>query len=257
MSDNNNNNSHKYWTSHLSTAKSTSSIINAAKCYSSNTSINTHLQQERERKSQQQIQQQQQQQYQLQLMFSQQARTRRSLSQLPTTANSSSLSINNNNSNLSIDNHYEPAKNNSYYKNSYLFAGSGCRVENSKSLDDYGEILSGGAGTQRVFNNNRKKFQLDTVSDFHSYENYAASERCLVKSNSPDYTITNEDLEKFNKVRSEDLNVDNSKWLEEKPLSVLQLDQPDRAVLKIAGKMLTSILVNKKSRRIPGKLISQ
>jgi len=30
------------------------------------------------------------------------------------------------------------------------------------------------------------------------------------------------------------LNIENSKWLEEKPISVLQLDQPDRAVLKIA-----------------------
>jgi hypothetical protein len=32
------------------------------------------------------------------------------------------------------------------------------------------------------------------------------------------------------------LNIDHDKWLSEKPLSILQLDPADRAVLKIAGK---------------------
>lgn len=54
-------------------------------------------------------------------------------------------------------------------------------------------------------------------------------------SPSDHYLVTNEDIERFNKLKSEDLNIENSKWLENKPISVLHLDQPDRAVLKIAG----------------------
>ena len=42
-----------------------------------------------------------------------------------------------------------------------------------------------------------------------------------------------------NEEDDEDLNqllqIDNQSWLSEKPLSVLQLDPADRAVLKIAG----------------------
>ena len=61
------------------------------------------------------------------------------------------------------------------------------------------------------------------------------------KSNSPNYSITAEDIEAFNRVNEEDLFVDNSRWLSEKPISVLQLDLADRAVLKIAGMVLFSI----------------
>jgi hypothetical protein len=41
----------------------------------------------------------------------------------------------------------------------------------------------------------------------------------------------NEDDEDLSKL----LQIDNQSWLSEKPLSVLQLDPADRAVLKIAG----------------------
>jgi hypothetical protein len=54
-------------------------------------------------------------------------------------------------------------------------------------------------------------------------------------SPSDDYLVTSGDIERFNKLKSEDLNIENDKWLEDKPISVLHLDQPDRAVLKIAG----------------------
>jgi hypothetical protein len=54
------------------------------------------------------------------------------------------------------------------------------------------------------------------------------------KDESPTYSITYEDMEIFNRLTNEQLNVDNSRWLSEKPLSVLLLDSADRAVLKIA-----------------------
>lgn len=77
------------------------------------------------------------------------------------------------------------------------------------------------------------------ANSYHSYDQYVA-EKCTQnkKSESPDayYEITQANIERFNQVKDEDKNIDNSKWLEEKPISVLQLDQPDRAVLKIAGK---------------------
>jgi hypothetical protein len=60
------------------------------------------------------------------------------------------------------------------------------------------------------------------------------------KSSSPNISITCEDIEPFNRVDRDDLEVDNSEWLSEKPLSVLQLDAADRAVLKIAGTFLQS-----------------
>jgi hypothetical protein len=53
---------------------------------------------------------------------------------------------------------------------------------------------------------------------------------------SPTYSISFDDMEIFNRLTHEQLNVDNSRWLSEKPLSVLMLDSADRAVLKIAGK---------------------
>jgi hypothetical protein len=55
-------------------------------------------------------------------------------------------------------------------------------------------------------------------------------------TNSPSYSIANDDIEIFNRLNREDLMVDHFRWLSEKPLSVLQLDPADRAVLKIAGK---------------------
>jgi hypothetical protein len=55
------------------------------------------------------------------------------------------------------------------------------------------------------------------------------------KSNSPSYSIAFDDIEIFNRLNREDLMVDHLRWLSEKPISVLQLDPADRAVLKIAG----------------------
>ena len=54
-------------------------------------------------------------------------------------------------------------------------------------------------------------------------------------TNSPSYSIANDDLEIFNRLNREDLMIDHFRWLSEKPISVLQLDPADRAVLKIAG----------------------
>lgn len=84
------------------------------------------------------------------------------------------------------------------------------------------------------------------TNSYYSYDQYVA-QKCTQnkKSESPDayYEITHANIEKFNQVKDEDKNIDNSKWLEEKPISVLQLDQPDRAVLKIAGKSLIQFLI--------------
>lgn len=54
-------------------------------------------------------------------------------------------------------------------------------------------------------------------------------------TNSPSFSIANDDIEVFNRLNREDLMIDHFRWLSEKPLSVLQLDPADRAVLKIAG----------------------
>jgi hypothetical protein len=53
-------------------------------------------------------------------------------------------------------------------------------------------------------------------------------------SSSSGPSIVTDDLEIFNRLNREDLMVDHFRWLSEKPLSVLQLDPADRAVLKIA-----------------------
>ena len=127
------------------------------------------------------------------------------------------------------------------------FNGLGqCRNKRSQS------ICSNDLCTSEVVN----KFSLDPLADSKSLDDYYyraqnskysttckcynfTSERCLHKSGSPDYSICDDHIDNFNKVKSEDLNIDNEKWLEQKPISVLQLDQPDRAVLKIAGKLMT------------------
>ena len=50
----------------------------------------------------------------------------------------------------------------------------------------------------------------------------------------------NNNNKSFNEYDQEELNqllyIDTQSWLSEKPISVLQLDPADRAVLKIAGK---------------------
>lgn len=72
----------------------------------------------------------------------------------------------------------------------------------------------------------------DKVNDANYYTNSNSSNN---KSNSPNYSIACDDIEIFNRLNREDLMVDHLRWLSEKPISVLQLDPADRAVLKIAG----------------------
>lgn len=89
------------------------------------------------------------------------------------------------------------------------------KVNNSKDSIDYNSYYS------------------NTMNEFDT-TNFDATNRR--HSPSDDYLVTSDDIDRFNKLKSEDLNIENSKWLENKPISVLHLDQPDRAVLKIAGK---------------------
>jgi hypothetical protein len=47
-----------------------------------------------------------------------------------------------------------------------------------------------------------------------------------------------DNLAKYSQAKKYDdnLHIDHDKWVSEKPISILQLDPADRAVLKIAGK---------------------
>lgn len=90
-----------------------------------------------------------------------------------------------------------------------------------------------------------KEKEEETSMDYNSYYTSTMNEDETLRRHSPsdDYLVTSEDIDRFNKLKSEDLNIENSKWLENKPISVLHLDQPDRAVLKIAGKCQIEILL--------------
>ena len=239
MSEQNNNNTKKYWTSQLIPMKSSNSIQSLnhnqqqqqspAKYTSSTSNINL-VQKQRDTRRQLLNDQHQEQLMQQQLFYGQQSssRTGRSLSQLPT-----SSGITHSYSNNSVDNsHITSATKNIYYNISSPYQ----LVEhNTKSLDNYVENSS--LNYSRNSSRNGSKFNLEGANAYHSYENYV-SERCSKNNKATEYILKNADLDKFNRMRDEDLNIDNTKWLEEKPISVLQLDQPDRAVLKIAGNLL-------------------
>jgi hypothetical protein len=76
-------------------------------------------------------------------------------------------------------------------------------------------------------NQNSEYENIDTIID--STENSNKS-----SDGSPTYSISCEDFEVFNRINPDQLMIDNMSWLAEKPISVLQLDMADRAVLKIA-----------------------
>jgi hypothetical protein len=85
--------------------------------------------------------------------------------------------------------------------------------------------------------NSTRTSKSSTEIDYNSYYSKTFDDDQQQQRHSPsdDYLVTSGDIERFNKLKSEDLNIENDKWLEDKPISVLHLDQPDRAVLKIAG----------------------
>ena len=85
------------------------------------------------------------------------------------------------------------------------------------------------------FNLDRSGFQNRGVSEASSSRRKSKkSQASNEKSNSPTFSINCEDIEIFNRLSKAELAVDNKAWLSEKPISVLQLDAADRAVLKIA-----------------------
>lgn len=53
--------------------------------------------------------------------------------------------------------------------------------------------------------------------------------------NSMIYPFKLEKIQFFNHSNANKMIMDNNEWLSEKPISILQLDSADRAVLKIAG----------------------
>lgn len=105
-------------------------------------------------------------------------------------------------------------------------------------LDKFGITLAGGNNSNT--NTNKVKSR-STVNNSNNSSNSGSESNNnnningTNKSNSPNYSITTDDIEVFNRLNEQDLFVDNSRWLSEKPISVLQLDLADRAVLKIAG----------------------
>lgn len=82
------------------------------------------------------------------------------------------------------------------------------------------------------------------------------------ESPSSNRSINYEDIEAAcNRVSKDQLSVDNTEWLSEKPISVLQLDAADRAVLKIADqrdkiqKKTFTKWVNKHLRKVSVEIV--
>ncbi|CAF0847703.1 unnamed protein product [Brachionus calyciflorus] len=89
---------------------------------------------------------------------------------------------------------------------------------NNKSLDDLNESYN--YSLDDSLSSSLDKNKLNISYDFKSSHSYTLN--------------THYELEYFNRVNRENLQIDNSEWLAEKPISVLHLDPADRAVLKIA-----------------------
>ena len=108
------------------------------------------------------------------------------------------------------------------------------RNKSSSDIVDYNQYYTNSSSSCSFVTNGHQNHNYNhSHSQSMNEEDFVCDERR--HSPSDDYLVTSDDIEKFNKLKSEDLNIENSKWLENKPISVLHLDQPDRAVLKIAG----------------------
>jgi hypothetical protein len=101
-------------------------------------------------------------------------------------------------------------------------------------------------GPRNISNKNSNENDGDNVRWAKNYYDSPAAAAVLLSSstttmrnsnNSPNGSIISyDDMELINRLNRDDLSIDNMRWLAEKPISVLQLDPADRAVLKIAGK---------------------
>lgn len=170
--------------------------------------------------------QQQQQQYQQQ---QQQQRNRRSLSTVTLISNNTVQSTNKSYSDLMENRchiNYSTCNQSDYEldRNYYYYLNSNRNYQ---------------ANSHHCYHNHNQynnASQMDAYSDEKRRQNGGLKNNTSCnKSNSPNYSISIDDIEAFNRLNREDLFVDNSRWLSEKPISVLQLDLADRAVLKIAG----------------------
>lgn len=107
-------------------------------------------------------------------------------------------------------------------------------TNNSSSTSSNYYYNNNDISNQAILHNNNEMYHKSSNTSKHLND---SNNNLIVTSNkdeSPTYSITYEDMEIFNRLTNEQLNVDNSRWLSEKPLSVLLLDSADRAVLKIA-----------------------
>jgi len=85
---------------------------------------------------------------------------------------------------------------------------------------------------QQAFKKTNLNFRSNQTSEYENIDSIESSNKS--SEGSPTYSISCEDFEVFNRINPDQLMIDNMSWLAEKPISVLQLDMADRAVLKIA-----------------------
>ena len=166
----------------------------------------------------------------------QQLRGRRSLSTFPSSAQQSSW-----------PNQPLPTSRSNTFNNRYanvIYDHHDPEYSSNATTHYYISETEGGGGGGAVVD------YLDSYYNKESYSNsaaaaaaanYAMATTCHVQGSqltpdSPNSSIAYDDVEIFNRLTRDDLAIDNSRWLSEKPISVLQLDPADRAVLKIAGK---------------------
>lgn len=82
---------------------------------------------------------------------------------------------------------------------------------------------------------NSAKNYNDSKDNSEIKENKITNKTVDLTLNSIIYSFNVDKTQFLNHFNNEKLIIDNNEWLSEKPISILQLDSADRAVLKIAG----------------------
>ena len=138
---------------------------------------------------------------------------------LPT---SRSNTFNNRYANIIYDHHDEYGSNPAHY----------CVSETEGDLDYFGSSSYYNNKESYLLHSHNGNYTTTTTATTYHGTHHVGNQT----PDSPNYSIAYDDVEIFNRLTRDDLAIDNSRWLSEKPISVLQLDPADRAVLKIAGK---------------------
>ena len=88
------------------------------------------------------------------------------------------------------------------------------------------------------YNTGQYAYANNTIYNYEYNSSNGNETSTTATTNSPSASILTDEVEVFGRLNREDLMIDHFRWLSEKPLSVLQLDPADRAVLKIAGTLV-------------------